>query len=266
MENDSEAEVRVTTMHPLWDEYRFPAEGSDLDQPSFYFNPYSGDLSLEMPKASSERCRGGILADEMGLGKTIMVSALLETNTPYNALDIDEIKKSESAEKSIATQSKLGNSLVLAKAARKRLPTGSPSATLIIAPVTLLDQWVNELERCSDSNAVLLYYGSGRRSLVEEIKSGKNVIVTSYGTVISEYKKFQKQEELEKESKGKGKGKAKVKDSGKKDSLLGITWFRIVLDEAHNIRNRSTSAAKATNALLADRRWALSGSESFLAI
>ena len=36
-------------------------------QSSFYYNPYSGELSLEFPTASTS-CRGGILADEMGLG------------------------------------------------------------------------------------------------------------------------------------------------------------------------------------------------------
>lgn len=57
---------------------------------SFYYNPYSGELSLDFPQAS-KRCRGGILADgaldvissersfveqrtEMGLGKTIMLA------------------------------------------------------------------------------------------------------------------------------------------------------------------------------------------------
>ena len=48
--------------------YAFPHEPSlagviDLtaDEHHFYFNPYSGDLSLQFPKAE-RRCRGGILA------------------------------------------------------------------------------------------------------------------------------------------------------------------------------------------------------------
>lgn len=48
--------------------YAFPHEPStagviDLtsDEHRFYFNPYSGDMSLQFPKAE-RRCKGGILA------------------------------------------------------------------------------------------------------------------------------------------------------------------------------------------------------------
>ncbi|KAI0931359.1 hypothetical protein AcW1_001224 [Taiwanofungus camphoratus] len=55
------------SMDPLWKEYLFPPEPSqgivDLttDDKVFYFNEYSGELSLEFPKAE-RKCRGGILA------------------------------------------------------------------------------------------------------------------------------------------------------------------------------------------------------------
>lgn len=47
--------------------YVFPPEASDgvidlcQDEVPFYFNPYSGELSLEFPRAE-RNCRGGILA------------------------------------------------------------------------------------------------------------------------------------------------------------------------------------------------------------
>lgn len=47
----------------------------------FYFNPFSGQVSLDYP-SSSKRCNGGILADEMGLGKTVMLISLILSN-PY---------------------------------------------------------------------------------------------------------------------------------------------------------------------------------------
>lgn len=58
------------SMHPLWDEYTFPRDLSenteellDLtdDDVPFYFNSYSGELSLTFPRAE-RKCRGGILA------------------------------------------------------------------------------------------------------------------------------------------------------------------------------------------------------------
>ena len=41
---------------------------------------------------------------------------------------------------------------------------------------------------------------------------------------------------------------------------LGRTqWLRVVLDEAHNIKNPRSQQACAANALTATRRWAISG-------
>jgi DNA repair protein RAD5 len=74
----------ATSMHPLWSEYVyrkvvktslmdfsrhvFPIKpGSDglidltEDEKVFYFNPYSGEMSLDFPKAE-RNCKGGILA------------------------------------------------------------------------------------------------------------------------------------------------------------------------------------------------------------
>ena len=68
----------LRTLHPLWEEYSFPS--SSL---SFFFNPFSGQLTLEFP-SSSESFNGGILADEMGLGKTVMLISLFHSR-PYNS-------------------------------------------------------------------------------------------------------------------------------------------------------------------------------------
>lgn len=73
-EKNQRTEDRETSMHPLWEEYTWPLKDHDdkdlpvvPDQPCFYVNPYSGDLSLDFPK-QEQHCLGGILADEMGLG------------------------------------------------------------------------------------------------------------------------------------------------------------------------------------------------------
>ena len=41
--------------------------------------------------------------------------------------------------------------------------------------------------------------------------------------------------------------------------LRGLHWRRIVLDEAHTIRNTGTEVARAVTALEADRRWCVTG-------
>ena len=41
--------------------------------------------------------------------------------------------------------------------------------------------------------------------------------------------------------------------------LVTVEWFRIVLDEAHLIKSRTTRNAKACYALRGQRRWCLTG-------
>ncbi|KAG8812514.1 DNA helicase rad5 [Serendipita sp. 400] len=66
---EGEKDVRNSrSMHPLWQEFAFPVEPLDTgvidlceDERPFYFNPYSGELSLEFPQ-STTNSKGGILA------------------------------------------------------------------------------------------------------------------------------------------------------------------------------------------------------------
>lgn len=56
-----------------------------------------------------------------------------------------------------------------------------PTCTLIVCPMTLLSQWCEELERSSVGGMnVLMYYGSNRTSIQDEIDAGVQVVVTSY--------------------------------------------------------------------------------------
>ena len=68
-ERDERANGNEVSMHPLWEEYRWPlkdVDDKDLlrieNQDSFYVNPYSGELSLVFP-TQEQHCLGGILAD-----------------------------------------------------------------------------------------------------------------------------------------------------------------------------------------------------------
>lgn len=68
-EKDEKSEKPERSMHPLWEEYKWPTKDVDdqnlptvSEQASFYVNPYSGELSLDFP-AQEQHCLGGILAD-----------------------------------------------------------------------------------------------------------------------------------------------------------------------------------------------------------
>jgi DNA repair protein RAD16 len=46
---------------------------------------------------------------------------------------------------------------------------------------------------------------------------------------------------------------------GLQSTLHNVPWFRIVLDEAHKIKGRTTNVAKAVFALQSEKKWCLSG-------
>ncbi|KAL9083728.1 MAG: hypothetical protein Q9165_008394 [Trypethelium subeluteriae] len=50
-----------------------------------------------------------------------------------------------------------------------------------------------------------------------------------------------------------------MKDYQKEKVLHHMAWFRVILDEAHWVRNQETVQFRAVNALYADRRWCLTG-------
>ncbi|KAF2666961.1 DNA repair protein, RAD5 [Microthyrium microscopicum] len=235
---------REESMHPLWDEYKWPvkdSDGNDLpttsNADSFYVNLYSGTLDLEFP-VQEQNCLGGILADEMGLGKTIEVLSLVHSH------------RDESLPPA-ANRSNTINDL-----SRLHEPTSAlnvepaPSTTLVICPMSLLSQWKSEAEKASSPGTVnvFVYYGSEKnldlRTLCCRANSTQipNIIITSYGTVLSQYQEM-----------------ASRDGTMKPDSLFGLSYYRVVLDEAHMIKNRTSKTAKACYELKAQHRWVLSG-------
>ncbi|KAI6153991.1 SNF2 family N-terminal domain-containing protein [Pisolithus tinctorius] len=244
MESSEKSARDATCMHPLWTEYAFPAEPRDgvidltADEKPFYFNPYSGELSLEFPK-SELKLKGGILADEMGMGKTIMLSALIHANKdPEPVRPEDEGKK--------ARQLKLGSTFrPVLNDQRLQLKFGS-SATLVVAPTSLLSQWSEELLRSSVPGTirVTVWHGQNRLDLdalhdYDGDQKSIPVVITSYGVLASEHAKFQK--------------------SNGQSSIFQIEWLRVILDEAHHCKSRTSKTARAVYALQARRRWAVTG-------
>lgn len=75
--------------------------------------------------------------------------------------------------------------------------TGSkkgPSATLIVAPTSLLNQWAEELKRSSkpDTLNVLVWHGQNRLDLEAMVERDGviPIVITSYGTLVSEYSRW----------------------------------------------------------------------------
>ena len=164
-------------------------------------------------------CLGGLLADEMGLGKSLTVIALIA-----GTLD------------SMATQSTGQNRhrpLLEAEQCNR--------ITLIISPKSTLHSWKEQFDKHTNGRIQVCYYtGKNRKSTVPAFL-GYDVVVTTYGTVTAERNR-------------------RVKESCDEDQpLLASHWLRLVLDEAHVIRNASTKQCATVCALKARHRWCLSG-------
>ena len=244
-ETDTKDPEREQSMHPLWEEYLWPTKDVD-DQPveeveeqgSFYVNPYSGELSLDFP-VQEQNCLGGILADEMGLGKTIEMLSLMHSQRPQ--LDL------ETSKQSAAGMVKLPK---LKRASSEVEP--APCTTLVVAPMSLLAQWQSEAEKASKAGTMklLMYYGTDRgmslRNLCCEANaaSAPNLIITSYGTILSEYGQV-----------SSASGGSRSMHGG----LFSVEYYRVILDEAHTIKNRQSKTAKACYDIAAKHRWVLTG-------
>lgn len=246
-EKNEKEKRREVSMHPLWEEYAWPIKDADdkdlprvADQPCFYMNPYSGDLSLDFP-VQEQHCLGGILADEMGLGKTIQMLSLIHSHRSETAVEARNGHRNGAG--SVNNLPRLPSSTAGVVSA--------PCTTLVVAPMSLLAQWQSEAENASKEGTLksMVYYGSDKvadlRTLCCEANASTapDVIITSYGIVLSEFTQIA------------SKGGSMDGHRG----LFSLNFFRVILDEAHNIKNRQSKTAKACYDLAAEHRWALTG-------
>ncbi|KAJ6625516.1 SNF2 family N-terminal domain-containing protein [Mycena sp. CBHHK59/15] len=134
--------------------------------------------------------------------------------------------------------------LALILTTKADVPRDFSNSTLIVAPLSVISNWEKQIEdQCvPGSLSYFTYYGSKRDMSAKELQKF-DVVITTYQTVAGEHD--------DKDS-GPNKKKKKVERS-----LFETQWKRIVLDEAHTVRNPKTKMAKAVCALAAQRRWAL---------
>ncbi|KAK3499176.1 SNF2 family N-terminal domain-containing protein [Neurospora hispaniola] len=127
-------------------------------------------------------------------------------------------------------------------------PAKKPS--LVLVPPVALMQWMTEIESYTDGTLkTLVVHGTNSKSknlTVKNIKS-YDVIIMSYNSLESMYRK---QEKGFKRKEGLYKEKSVVHQT---------EWHRVILDEAHSIKSRTTMTAKACFALKVTYRWCLSG-------
>ena len=241
---------------------------------------YINDITNSSQDAAPTPVSGGLLSDDMGLGKSLMVLTTILANRAATLCDTgasagdagDEdfddlsdlsLKQLQAAAKKLrvpvsGTKQQLVSKIQAARAsaaagAGPSTATASGEdarATLIVCPVSVMSNWEEQLREHVRPGALksYVYAGTGRIGDAQFLGQ-QDVVIVSYSTLAAE---------LTDDASGPGNGAA-GKRKRTPQGLFSVSWRRIVLDEAHNIRNRSTRAYAAAMALRGRFRWAVTG-------
>ncbi|EXJ88548.1 hypothetical protein A1O1_05478 [Capronia coronata CBS 617.96] len=111
------------------------------------------------------------------------------------------------------------------------------NATLIVCPTSTVKNWEDQIGQHirPGTMAYYVYHGPGRERN-PYILSKYDIVIATYGVVASEFS---------------GRSQA--------SPLKQLKWFRIILDEAHTIREQKAMQSQAIFSLEAQRRWCLTG-------
>lgn len=126
---------------------------------------------------------------------------------------------------------------------KRQIPSGVEKTTLVVAPLALIRQWELEIKDkvlSSHTLKVCVHHGPSRTKRFQDLKK-YDVVVTTYQILVSEF------------------GNSSTDDDGLKVGCFGLHWYRVILDEAHTIKNRNAKASQASCALRSQYRWCLTG-------
>ncbi|KAI1007752.1 hypothetical protein K3495_g480 [Podosphaera aphanis] len=200
-----------------------------------YVHIITAQEEYELP----QQVLGGILADMMGLGKTLLSLSLVSKTLDIEAQRWAKLQPSVQEESQELTLKRKGK--VEATKLKKTPLVLNAKTTLLVSPLSTISNWEDQIKQHIKPGSLryYIYHGSNRlkdpRTLAEY-----DLVITTYGSVTSEFSH-------------------RCKKKAGSYPLEEINWFRIILDEAHMIREQSTQQFKAICRLAANRRWAVTG-------
>ncbi|CAJ0548932.1 Ff.00g025450.m01.CDS01 [Fusarium sp. VM40] len=122
------------------------------------------------------------------------------------------------------------------KGNKSEMSTKTPTrATLVVVTsAQLIESWRAEITRHFVPGYLnyIVFHGSKRTSNKNDLIS-PSIVITTYATVVADHEGF--------------------------DVLGRMNWYRVVLDEAHWIRNPTSKQFRAVSSLTTNRRWCITG-------
>ncbi|PGH18348.1 hypothetical protein AJ80_04526 [Polytolypa hystricis UAMH7299] len=118
--------------------------------------------------------------------------------------------------------------------------SGNTKTTLLVSPLSAVNNWSSQIKEHLEENAISYYvfHGPMRTTDPKELAQ-YDLVITTYSTILSEIS-----------------GKSTKRGVS---PLPQTRFFRIVLDEAHAIREQSAAQSQAIFSLEAQRRWSVTG-------
>ncbi|KAF4454892.1 hypothetical protein F53441_2685 [Fusarium austroafricanum] len=112
--------------------------------------------------------------------------------------------------------------------------TRTRATLVVVTSAQLLESWKSQIAEhfTPGSLTPMIFHGSKRTSNIHDLMS-PSIVLTTYATVAADFD---------------GLG-----------VLDQMSWYRIVLDEAHQIRNSGSKQFNALSKLVTDRRWCITG-------
>ncbi|KAF3639569.1 hypothetical protein FXO38_22583 [Capsicum annuum] len=215
-----------------------------------------------------EPIRGGIFADDMGLGKTLTLLSLIaldKCGDVFSSIKCGYLiserddglnEEEDTCVASFSKRNRRGRDSRKANNSRKKQKIEHPHTlqvkgktvfspdrrsgnsnsgpTLVVCPPAVFSSWTSQIEEHTKPGSLKSYIYYGERTGDANELEKYDIVLTTYSILASE-------------------------DTWIDSPIKKIEWWRVILDEAHVIKNVNAQQSRAVNNLKAIRRWVVTG-------